>query len=191
MSSLGCVKGCSKHVSSVVAAAKYCSLTPCRFHPFSKHPSLHTFTRTEQNVRMTKTVCQLVPRNQREGGGAQPNFFCSLTRSCIYLEPFSAYRGLARALLFFTLKPSKLQKRPEKPCKGHSTQNLEWCPPRDATLHKPTAHFFSSLCHVNFGAVIMPEFSHRSKDEQWNIQFQPTSNSQMFLLLQVDSNEKQ
>ena len=37
-SSLGCVKGCSKHVSSVVAAAKYCSVTPCRFHPFSKHP---------------------------------------------------------------------------------------------------------------------------------------------------------
>ena len=36
---IGCVKGCSKHVSSVVAAAKYCSLTPCRFHPFSKHPS--------------------------------------------------------------------------------------------------------------------------------------------------------
>ena len=36
---IGCVKGCSKHVSSVVAAAKYCNLTPCRFHPFSKHPS--------------------------------------------------------------------------------------------------------------------------------------------------------
>ena len=35
---IGCVKGCSKHVSSVVAAAKYCSPTPCRFHPFSKHP---------------------------------------------------------------------------------------------------------------------------------------------------------
>ena len=33
-----CVKGCSKHVSSVVAAARYCNLTPCRFHPFSKHP---------------------------------------------------------------------------------------------------------------------------------------------------------
>ena len=33
---IGCVKGCSKHVSSVVAEAKYCSLTPCRFHPFSK-----------------------------------------------------------------------------------------------------------------------------------------------------------
>ena len=39
LSSLGCVKGCSKHVSSVVAAAKYCSVTPCRFHPFSKHPN--------------------------------------------------------------------------------------------------------------------------------------------------------
>ena len=36
-SAIGCVKGCSKHVSSVVTAAKYCSLTPCRFHPFSKH----------------------------------------------------------------------------------------------------------------------------------------------------------
>ena len=36
---IGCVKGCSKHVSSVVAAAKYCSLTPSRFHPFSKHPT--------------------------------------------------------------------------------------------------------------------------------------------------------
>ena len=39
LSAIGCVKGCSKHVSSVVAAAKYCSLTPCRFHPFSKHPN--------------------------------------------------------------------------------------------------------------------------------------------------------
>ena len=36
---IGCVKGCSKHVSSAVAAARYCSLTPCRFHPFSKHPT--------------------------------------------------------------------------------------------------------------------------------------------------------
>ena len=38
---IGCVKGCSKHVSSVVAATKYCNLTPCRigFHPFSKHPN--------------------------------------------------------------------------------------------------------------------------------------------------------
>ena len=34
----GSVKGCSKHVSSVVAAAKYCSLTPCQFQPFSKRP---------------------------------------------------------------------------------------------------------------------------------------------------------
>ena len=33
------MKGCSKHVSSVVAAARYCNLTPCRFHPFSKHPT--------------------------------------------------------------------------------------------------------------------------------------------------------
>ena len=33
------MKGCSQHVSSVVAAAKHCSLTPCRFHPFSKHPT--------------------------------------------------------------------------------------------------------------------------------------------------------
>ena len=31
----GCVKGCSKHVSSGVAAEKYCSLTPCRFQLFS------------------------------------------------------------------------------------------------------------------------------------------------------------
>ena len=30
---LGCVKGCPKHVSSAVAAAKYCSLASCRFHP--------------------------------------------------------------------------------------------------------------------------------------------------------------
>ena len=30
---IGRVKGCSKHVSSVVAAAKSCNLTPCRFHP--------------------------------------------------------------------------------------------------------------------------------------------------------------
>ena len=36
---IGCVKGCSKHVSSVVAVARYCKLTPCRFHPFSKHLS--------------------------------------------------------------------------------------------------------------------------------------------------------
>ena len=35
---IGCVKGSSKHVLSVVAAAKYCNLIPCRFHPFSKHP---------------------------------------------------------------------------------------------------------------------------------------------------------
>ena len=41
MFAIGCVKGCSKDVSSVVAPAKYCSLTPCRFHPFSKHPSGH------------------------------------------------------------------------------------------------------------------------------------------------------
>ena len=39
MFAIGGVKRCSKHVSSVVAAAKYCSLTPCRFHPFSKHPT--------------------------------------------------------------------------------------------------------------------------------------------------------
>ena len=36
---IGCVKGCSKHVSSAVTVAKYCNLTPCRFQPFSKHPS--------------------------------------------------------------------------------------------------------------------------------------------------------
>ena len=35
---MGCVKGCSKHVWSVVAAAKHCSLAPCQDHPFSKHP---------------------------------------------------------------------------------------------------------------------------------------------------------
>ena len=39
---IGCVKGCSKHVSSVVAAARHCNLTPCRFHPFSKHPNHYT-----------------------------------------------------------------------------------------------------------------------------------------------------
>ena len=36
---IGCVKGCVEHVSSVVAAGACCSLTPCRFHPFSKHPN--------------------------------------------------------------------------------------------------------------------------------------------------------
>ena len=46
LSAIGCVTGCSKHVSSVVAAAKYWNLTPCRFHPlpispFSKHPNTH------------------------------------------------------------------------------------------------------------------------------------------------------
>ena len=34
-----CVKRHSKHISSVVAAGKHCSRTPCRFHSFSKHPS--------------------------------------------------------------------------------------------------------------------------------------------------------
>ena len=33
------VKGRSKHVSSVACHGKYCSRTPCRFHPFSKHPT--------------------------------------------------------------------------------------------------------------------------------------------------------
>ena len=32
------VKGGSKHVSSVSCHNKYCNRTPCRFHPFSKHP---------------------------------------------------------------------------------------------------------------------------------------------------------
>ena len=36
---IDCVKGCYEHLSSAVAAAKYCNLTPCRFHPFSKHPT--------------------------------------------------------------------------------------------------------------------------------------------------------
>ena len=39
------MKGCSSRVSSVVAAAKYCSLTTCRFHPFSKHPTISLSTR--------------------------------------------------------------------------------------------------------------------------------------------------
>ena len=34
------VKGSSKHVSSVGCRGKYCDRTPCRFHPFSKHPNL-------------------------------------------------------------------------------------------------------------------------------------------------------
>ena len=38
---IGRVKGCSKHASNVAVAAKYCNLTPCRFHPFSKHPTFH------------------------------------------------------------------------------------------------------------------------------------------------------
>ena len=36
-----CMKGCSKHVLSVVAAAKYCNLTPCRFRSL-KPPSPST-----------------------------------------------------------------------------------------------------------------------------------------------------
>ena len=48
---VGCVKGCSKHVSSVVAAARYCSLTPCPFHPFSKHPILASLALWEYAIR--------------------------------------------------------------------------------------------------------------------------------------------
>ena len=60
---IGCVKGCSKHVSSAVAAARYCNLTPCRFHPFPKH--LNYFELTVWHTRcivktggFTRGVCK-------------------------------------------------------------------------------------------------------------------------------------
>ena len=43
-------EGMFQHVSSVVAAARYCSLTPCRFHPFFKHPKIDGLTGARHKV---------------------------------------------------------------------------------------------------------------------------------------------
>ena len=53
----GCLKGCSKHVPSVVATALFCNLTPSRFHPFSKHPILFG----GQNLQLPRPATE--PRN--------------------------------------------------------------------------------------------------------------------------------
>ena len=66
---IGCVKGCSKHVSSVVAAARYCSLTPCRFHPFSKHP-IEVFSLTQVLASIWRQVWRVAGRGQ-----APPSFW--------------------------------------------------------------------------------------------------------------------
>ena len=77
-------EGCSKHVSSVVAAAKYCSLTPCQFHPFSKHPSF--VSRNWLPSSGSRMECRFgsidhPTKTCREGAGSPP-----LTPICICVE---------------------------------------------------------------------------------------------------------
>ena len=61
---IGCVKGCSKHVSSVVGAARYCSLTPCRFHPLLQTPDRrqkHVFPQSANPVRAKTAPAVISP----------------------------------------------------------------------------------------------------------------------------------
>ena len=73
---IGCAKGCSKHVSSVVAAARYCcycSLTPCRFHPFSKHPTYRIPVEPLKIIRKTFfPACNLGRRQNTPENATHP-----------------------------------------------------------------------------------------------------------------------